>query len=285
MAFLIQIMSAWGDVSLEVVRLAHASSDTYARLAEDFHTTVTRRTQEWMSQLPEHMMFSSVNLERASQAKNVDVFISMHMFYHATLMKLYRHARHQDLRSEILVQYIHRARYHAVETLRVALAFMQYAAEVQSARSGADAPAPKSIPLNPFLGYMVLSAVDLLSAAGLVAELADSISFIRGALAMVQLLGQHWDSSLDLFNVVQRRLNLMIDCLNEQARNQDTVAFAVDGPSLETKVHTGALGPRPPATLNEDVFYGSMPREMLFHLMRPDDFAVSENSIVRLKDP
>lgn len=278
-------MSLWGDVSLEVVRLAHVPSDTYARLAEDFHATVTRRTQEWTSQLPKHLMFSAINLEQASLAKKTDTFISIHMFYHATLMKLYRHARHQSLRPEVLVQYIHRARYHAVETLRVALAIVQHATETRSTQPGADLPARTATPLNPFLGYMALSAVDVLSAAGLVVELADSISFIRGALALVQLLGHHWDSSLDLINAVQGRLNLMIDCGNERARTQDTTAFAVDGPSLETKVHSGALGARAPATLNEDLFYGSMPREMLVRLMRSDDYAVSENSIVWLKDP
>ncbi|KAJ5183003.1 hypothetical protein N7492_000619 [Penicillium capsulatum] len=288
LAFLIQIMSIWGDVSLEVLHLAHAPSESYARLAEEFHTTVTRRTQEWKSQLPDDLVFSAINLERASQAKKTDAFISIHMFYHATLMKLYRNARYQNLQSEVLVQYIHRARYHAVETLRVALAVMQYATETQSARPGMDSTARTTLLLSPFLGYMVLSAVDVLSAAGLLAELADSISFIRGALTMLQLLSHYWGSSMDLVNAVSKRLDSIIACLNERARTPDILAFAVDGPSLEAKVRAGALGPRPPATpatSDEDLFYGAMPRDMLIHSMRPDDFAIPDNSIACVQDP
>ncbi|KAJ5573741.1 uncharacterized protein N7459_008168 [Penicillium hispanicum] len=283
-AFLIQIISIWGDVSLQVFRLAHTPSDAYARLAEELHSIVTLRTDDWINRLPEQLAFSAPNLERASQVKKADAFVSNHMFYHATLMKLYRHVRYSSMRPEVLVQYIHRARYHAVETLRIALAVIQYANEVQPLRTSTDLPAPKMTCLNPFLGYVVLSAVDVLSAAGLIAELPDSIAFIKGALGMVQLLGRHWDSSLALANSIQYRVDLMIACLNDRARTQDKFGFAVDGLSLETKVHAGTSASQPPRTLEEDLFYGSMPREMLLHAMRVDDVPVSEHSIVWLRD-
>lgn len=283
MAFLIQIMSIWSDVSLQVLRLAHTPSENYVQLAEQFHITITRRVQEWITQLPEHLVFSAINMDRAAQTKQTDTFVLIHMFYHATLMKLYRHARYQSLQPEILVQYIHRARYHAVETLRIALAVVQYNTELQSRASVDPSISPVTL-LGPFVGYMALSAVDILSAAGLVTDLADSISFIRGAHTMIQFLGRYWDSSLDLFNAIQRRLNLMIDCVNEQPRAQDRVGFAVDGPSLETKVHAVAIGPHPPAPSDEDLFCGPMPREMLVHFLRGEDLVMAENSVVWLKD-
>jgi hypothetical protein len=283
MAFLIRILSIWGDVSLHILRLSHIPSDGYARLAEEFHINIVRRTEDWSHQLPEELAFSAINMERASQAKKADTFISIHMFYHATLMKLYRHARYQGLRSEVLAQYIHRARYHAVETLRIALAVTQYANDMHSSRSPSETPSLKVILLSPFLGYAVLSAVDVLSAAGLVAELPDCISFIRGAFGMVQLLGRHWDSSLEVTNVIQKRLDLMIDCLNDRIRSQNKLGFAVDGPSLETRIHAGA-SPSHPGSLDEDLFYGSMPREVLLHAMRVDDSVFPESSIVWMKD-
>ncbi|KAJ5649656.1 uncharacterized protein N7484_003379 [Penicillium longicatenatum] len=276
MAFLIQIMSIWGDVSLNVFRLAHAPSEGYAQLAEEFHEIISRRTEDWIKRLPEHMVFSAVNLERAAQVKKADAFLSIHIFYHATLMKLYRHARYSSLRSEILVQYIHRARFHAVEALRIAMAIMPCA--------NADTSGPNVTLLSPLIGYGVLSAVDVLSAAGLIAELPDCIPLIRGALSVMQLFCRHWDSSLDLANTIQRRLALMIECLNDRTRSQDKIGFAVDGSSLETKARTGAPSSQPLSGLDEDLFYGSMPREMLLHAMRIDDIAISENSISWLKD-
>ncbi|KAJ5148871.1 hypothetical protein N7448_000449 [Penicillium atrosanguineum] len=284
MAFLIQILSIWGDVSLHILRLSHIPPEGYVRLAEEFHINIVRRTEDWLRQIPEHLAFSAINMERASQAKKADTFISIHMFYHATLMKLYRHARYQGLRSELLTQYIHRARYHAVETLRIALAVTQYANEMHSAQSPPETPSPKVTLLSPFLGYAVLSAVDVLSAAGLVAELPDCISFIRGALGMIQLLGRHWDSSLEVTNIIQKRLDSMIDCLHDRIRSQDKMGFAVDGPSLETKIHAYTSPSHLPGALEEDLFYGSLPREVLLHSMRTDGTAFSEPSIVWLRD-
>ncbi|KAJ5947629.1 hypothetical protein N7466_000644 [Penicillium verhagenii] len=274
MAFLIQIMSIWGDVHLNVFRLAHAPSDGYAQLAEEFHAIITHRADEWIKQLPEHLVFSPVNLERAAQAKKADAFLSIHLFYHATLMKLYRHARYSSLRSEILVQYIHRARYHAVEALRIATAILPY--------TSTDTTGLDSVLLSPSIGYLVLSAVDVLSSAGLVAEISDCIPLVRGALSLVQLLCRHWDSSSDLVSAIRKRLTLMIDCLNDRARSHDKIGFAVDGPSLEMKVRTASSPPL--GALDEDLFYGSMPREMLLHAMRVDDVSISENNIVWLKD-
>ncbi|KAJ5223682.1 hypothetical protein N7468_008224 [Penicillium chermesinum] len=272
MAFLIQIISIWGDVSLNVFRLAHTPSDGYARSAEEFHMMITRRTDDWFKGLPDHLLFSAFNLERASLANKADAFVSIHMFHHATLMKLYRHARYSSLRPDVLIQYVHRARYHAVETLRIAMAVMQYTNE-----------GPRTALLSPFLGYVILSAVDVLSTAGLVNELPDCISLIRSAFGVIQLMSRYWGSSLDLANAVQKRLASMIDCLNDRARIQDKVGFAVDGPSLEMKVRTNA-SPSYSGPVDEDMFNGSMHKGMLVRAMRAEDVMVPESSIVILRD-
>ncbi|KAJ5775196.1 uncharacterized protein N7511_000207 [Penicillium nucicola] len=279
MAFLIELMAIWGDVSLHVIRLPHMPPEAYGRLAEEFHTTIVHKTNTRMTRLPEHLQFSSVNLEQSIRARKADTFISIHLFYHATLMKLYRHARYQSLRAEILTQYIHRARYHAVEILRIAPTFDQFAKEIMSARSSTDVALPQMTLLNPFLGYVILSAVDVLSAAGLASQLQECISYIRGALITVQELSRYWDSSLQLVSALQRRLGVMIDCLNERS------GFALDGPSLETKVHAGALPSHPPGSLSEDLFTGSMPRAVLLNALRVDDSLLSESSIAWIKDP
>ena len=283
-AFLIEIMSIWGDVNLHVFRLAHTPSETYAQIAEELHSTMTHKIDDWLKKLPNHLTFSAPNLEQTSKTKKADAFVSIHMFYHATLMKLYRNVRFSSMRSEVLAQYIHRARYHAVEILRIALAVFRHANEGQIAGTNADNPALGVACLNPFLGYVVLSAIDVLSAAGLIAELQDCITFVRGALGMVQILGRHWDSSLEHISAIQRRLNLMVDCARNRSQIQDKTGFAVDGPSLESRVHTGTLNSNPTALLEEDLFYGSMPREMLLHSMRVDDVTITTQRVAWLRD-
>ncbi|KAJ5099690.1 hypothetical protein N7532_006691 [Penicillium argentinense] len=281
MAYLVQILSIWGDVSHHIFRLSHTPSDSYARLAEDFHTNIIHQTDDWLKRLPEYLVYTAGNLERASQAKKLDNFISIHMFYHATLTKLYRNVRYQSLRPEMLAEYIHRARYHAAETLRIAATVLELANELESMRASPDLPR-RPVLLSPFLGYVILPAVDVLSAAGPVAELPDCISFINGAFGMVQMLGRHWDSSLELASAIHKRLGSMIEYLNDRARTQDKLCFTLDGPALETRIHKGA--PNSSGIFEDDVFYGSTPREILLRAMRVDEKSVSEHNIVCLRD-
>ncbi|KAJ5165477.1 uncharacterized protein N7500_007307 [Penicillium coprophilum] len=283
MAFLIEIMAIWGDISLHITRLPHMPPEAYNRLAEEFHTTIIQKSNQWMTRLPDYLAFSPVNLERSIRQRKADTFVSTHLFYHASLMKLYRHARYQSLRPEILGQYIHRARYHAVEILRISLTFDQYAKEITPSRN-TEASTFLAL-LNPFLGYVILSAVDVLSSAGLASQLNECISYIRGALDTVHELGRYWDGSLQLVTVLHRRLVLMINCLNERSVFADKLGFALDGPPLETKVHAGALHSHPPAAMGEDLFTGLMPREVLLNALRLDETLISERGIAWIRDP
>ncbi|KAI2733946.1 transcriptional regulator family: Fungal Specific TF [Penicillium roqueforti] len=285
MAFLIEIMAIWGDISLHITRLPHIPLEAYNRLAEEFNTTIVQKSNQWMTRLPEYLAFSPTNLERSIHQKNADTFISTHLFYHVSLMKLYRHARYQSLQPEILSQYIHRARYHAVEILRISLTFDQCAKKLTPSRNNTETSISKLTPLNPFLGYVILSAVDVLSSAGLSSQLHECIYYIRGALDAVHELGRYWDSSLQLVTVLHRRLSLMMTCLNERSVFTEKQGFALDGPPLETKVHAGALHSHPPSTTGDDLFTGSMPREMILNALRLDETLISESRIAWIRDP
>ncbi|OQE82235.1 hypothetical protein PENNAL_c0037G11350 [Penicillium nalgiovense] len=285
MAFLIEIMAIWGDISLHITRLPHIPPEAYNRLTEEFHTTIVQKTNQWMTQLPDYLAFSPINLERSIRQSKADTFISTHLFYHASLMKLYRHARYQSLRPEILGQYIHRARYHAVEILRISLTFDQYAKKIIPSRHNTETSISQFTLLNPFLGYVILSAADVLSSAGLASQLLECISYIRGALDTVHEVGRYWDSSMQIANVLHRRLGLMMNCLNERSVFAEKQGFALDGPPLETKVHAGALHSHPPATVGEDLFTGSMPREVLLNALRLDETLISEGGIAWIRDP
>ncbi|KAJ5343985.1 hypothetical protein MYU51_002037 [Penicillium brevicompactum] len=285
MAFLIEIMAIWGDVSLHATRLPHIPPEAYNRLSEDFHNTIFQKANQWTNRLPDYLTFSSINMERNIRQRKADTFISIHLFYHASLMKLYRNARYQNLRPEVLVQYIHRARYHAVEIIRIALAFDQYSKEFKSSRLATESSSPQLTLLNPFLGYLILSAVDVLAAAGLASQLQECISYTRSALETVQELSRYWDSSLQLVAVLQKRLGLMIDCLNERSVIEEKQGFALEGPSLETKAHNGALHSHPPSSPGEDLFTGSMPKEVLLNALRVDETLISTSNIAWIRDP
>ncbi|KAJ5562952.1 hypothetical protein N7461_001713 [Penicillium sp. DV-2018c] len=286
MAFLIEILAIWGDISLHITRLPHIPSEAYNRITEEFQTSIVQKATQWTTQLPDYLSFSPETLEQSIRQRKADTFISTHLIYHASLMKLYRHARYQTLRPDLLSRFIHRARYHAVEILRISLAFTQYTKDLTSHRQSAEQPLQTPL-LNPFLGYIILSAVDVLSSAGPASQLPEYIAYIRGALDTVGELGRYWDSSLQLVAALHRRLGLMVTCLNEPGLFTKKQGFALEGPPLETKVHLGAVNSLSPSYvgLGEDLFTGSMPREVLLNALRVDDTLISEGGIVWIRDP
>lgn len=66
------------------------------------------------------------------------------------------------MHSDVPAQYISRVRYHVVEILRTAVALMQHVSG-QPSQPNMEVPTPKVTLLSPFLGYVILSAVDVLS--------------------------------------------------------------------------------------------------------------------------
>ncbi|KAL4886227.1 hypothetical protein BJY04DRAFT_229347 [Aspergillus karnatakaensis] len=261
MALLIDVISIWGDISDHVFRLTLIPAESYNKLFEGFYNTMVRRSDQWLSRLPTHLTFTAVNLDRSMQGKKVDPFISIHLLYHAALLKLNRYNRSQLLQPGSAKQYVHAARNHAAEILRTALALIRYVSEYDTSQLATDPATPKGSLLNPFLGYVILSAVDVLSAGGLVIDLPECIDLIRGGLEVVRELSYYWGSTKPLVSLIELRLDAMIEA--NAHLSEGKVAFFLDGPSLDAQVQNGVQ--RQDLSHNEDLMYGGLSKEQLFN--------------------
>lgn len=282
MAILIDILSLWGDVSDHVFRLSLIPAEAYSRLFEEFHSTTVRRSEEWSARLPEHLTFTAINMERSIRAKKADAFISIHLLYHATLMKLNRHARYQNLPDSMVDRYIHTTRSHAVEVLRICLALLRYASEYESSRMVMDTTPQRGTILNPFMGYVILSAVDVLSAGGLMVEISECMNLIRGGLAAVRELSRFWDGSIPLVGVIESRLESMAACLHRPLETEGKVVFLTSSPSLDSQVRTSVQKQDIPGI--EDLMYGGLPRERLFRALDVGNVSYSEELVLWISD-
>ncbi|KAL2846141.1 hypothetical protein BJY01DRAFT_263413 [Aspergillus pseudoustus] len=262
MALLIDVISLWGDVSDHVFRLSLIPAESYNGLFEEFYTTIVRRSDQWLSRLPNHLSFTAVNLERSIRGRKVDPFISIHLLYHATLLKLNRYARAQLLRPGMAKQYVHTARNHAAEILRTALALVRYASEYEVSPMTTDPVSPKGTLLNPYLGYIILSAVDVLSAGGQTLDLPECINLIRGGLEVVRELSCFWGSTKPLVSLIEARLDAMAETQHQMAA-EGKLAFFLDAPSLDSQIHNSVQKQQDSST-NEDLLYGGLPRDQLF---------------------
>ncbi|KAL2811358.1 hypothetical protein BJX63DRAFT_422465 [Aspergillus granulosus] len=280
MALLIDVISIWGDVSDHVFRLSLIPAESYNGLFEEFYGTIVRRSDQWLSRLPNHLTFTAVNLERSIRGRKVDPFISIHLLYHATLLKLNRYARAQLLRSGMAKQYVHTARNHAAEILRTALALVRYASEYGVSSMTTDPPSPKGTLLNPYLGYIILSAVDVLSAGGQMVDLSECISLIRGGLEVVRELSCFWGSTKPLVSLIEARLDAMT-ATHQQMASEGKLAFFIDEPSLDSQIHNGVQ--KQDSSTNEDLLYGGLPREQLFDAFGLVDVPYSLETIARIR--
>ncbi|KAL4771815.1 hypothetical protein BDW60DRAFT_223274 [Aspergillus nidulans var. acristatus] len=283
LALLIDVISIWGDVSDHVFRLSLIPADSYNELFEDFYTAIVRRSDQWLSRLPNHLTFTAANLERSIQARNIDHFISIHLLYHAALLKLNRYARAQLLRPGMAKQYVHTARNHAAEILRTALALERYASDHNVSPMTAD-PSPRAgtLLLDPFLGYIIVSAVDVLSAGGLVIDLPECINLIRGGLDVVRDLNSFWNSTKPLVSATESRLEALIEAHHSISTSRTThegrVVFLFDGPSLDSQIQNGVQ--KQDSSVNEDLLYGYLPREQLFLAFGVVDVSYSLRNVV-----
>lgn len=298
MSFLIEIMSLWSDVSDQTFRLSLSPAETYSSGFEEFYATVIQRSDEWAMKLPNDLTITAANLERSIHAKKANTFISNHLFYHATLLKLNRCARHQDLRAFTVDQCIRRARHHTVEILRICLALMQYMWEweYESTRltrttTATNPISPRArLALNPFLGYLVLSAVDVLSAAGPMSDLAECIHLIRAGLDVVRELAHLWDGALLLVSLIETRMDALVAALNSYQPDTSAtkLGFVVDssgpgGISLDSQIrgHTLPLG-----SIDQDLIYGRfLSRErVLVAVLGVDDASLSRDGILWIRE-
>ena len=293
MSFLIEITSLWSDVSDQTFRLSLSPAETYSSSFEEFYATVIQRSDEWAMKLPNELTITAANLERSIHAKKANEFISTHLFYHATLLKLNRCARQQDLRAFTVDQCIRRARHHSVEILRICLALIQYMWEYESTRLTSTTTEPISsrirLALNPFLGYLVLSAVDVLSAAGPMSDLAESIHLIRAGLDVVRELAHLWDGALPLVSLIETRMDALVAALHSYRPDSATkLGFVVDssspgGTSLDSQIRAHSL---PLGSVDQDLIHGRfLSRErVLVAVLGVDDASLSRDNMLWIQE-
>jgi len=283
MAFLVEIVSLWSDVSHHVFRSPHISAKTYRKIFEDFYETIVKRSEEWITNLPSHFSYSMANMERSIRAGSADAFISIHMLYHVMLMKLNRHARHEHLPADMVERNIRRARHHAIEILRISVALTQFNHEHGQVRPYNESSSPRSIFSTPLATYVILSATDVLSAAGFIADISECISLINGGLDLVEDLCQFWDSARTQLRLMRMRVEAISLALKDQTRLDGKLGFAIEGSALDSRVRLGFLQHEHAGPVNGDLVYG-LSRERYINALGLGECSISKENILWIKE-
>ena len=117
MAYLVQIIAIWDDVSAYMYRSEQWSRETYIADYGNLHRSIYARFASWHSNLTTCFLSNPVNIAESLKGGDVGTFISMHSLYHTSLMMLNRRIRHAELPRDGITRNIHEAVSHAQRLL------------------------------------------------------------------------------------------------------------------------------------------------------------------------
>ncbi|EKD13424.1 uncharacterized protein L3040_002719 [Drepanopeziza brunnea f. sp. 'multigermtubi'] len=204
MAYLINVATIWGDVMASIYRTSqrshHATSQSnFAPVYEN----ATLRLRTWKDSLPACYTFSTENLARAANGGKLGTFITMHTVYHTTAMKLNRYVQQYILSQAQLAHHVAVAKQHAEDLLKI----MDTLA-ICRASSASFGPIDTHTRFSsPFVGYGIISAVDILTAkTAAPAAIPSRLASLRGSQAILAELALFWHSSKNQQALVQQRV-------------------------------------------------------------------------------
>jgi hypothetical protein len=216
MAYLIAVSSAWSDVLQNLYRTKHRVIDREDGAYERFYDEKQRQLQAFIDRLPSHLFPSNTqNIQQSLQGGYAGTFICLHALYHTTLMKLNRHAAYGELREGGLSRNLRAAQFYARELLKVTHTLSELHRERHS-------PELAWIFSTPFQGYSVLSAVDILTSMGSLADMKSDIRLVQSSLEVVQELSRYWASAQKQLQMIVVRLGELMKAL-DTASVEDTV--------------------------------------------------------------
>ena len=207
MAYLINISTIWGDIMENIYRTTQrpvpATSDSAFTA---FYKNASKRLHAWKDSLPNCYQFSPESLNRAAEGGKLGTYITMHAVYYASSMKLNRYMRHSILSASQIAHHVSVAQQHA-ETL---LVIMDTLAARRTLMPSPISPTEQSASAtkfySPFVGYAIISAIDILTAKVSLATVPARLSSFSGAQTIFAEIGLFWASARTQQALVQQRI-------------------------------------------------------------------------------
>ncbi|OJD13348.1 hypothetical protein AJ78_06183 [Emergomyces pasteurianus Ep9510] len=234
MAFLVEVSAIWGDVLEHIYRATYISPANYAARFEEFYDSTVKRTDKWLASLPQYFSYSVENMYLHIQAGKADVFASVHILYHATMMRLNRYVRHQDLPEHVVERNVRRSHRHSIEVLRIAHDLSQHLnGDDDGGSPSSNSHHPQITFSTPLTGNAILSATDVLSACGSICDLSYYLPLINGGLSVISEVTRFWHGSQEQLRVIELRMEQIADAIHSQSRSGGKRGFSVQGRPLD----------------------------------------------------
>ncbi|KAM3074811.1 hypothetical protein ACMFMG_008225 [Clarireedia jacksonii] len=190
LAYLINIMTIWGDVMSSIYRSSQRLQPSNSSKFADYYQSTTGRLLAWRNSLPHCYAFSPENLAKEADSGRLGTFVTMHAVYHTTMMKLNRHVQHAQLNSSQINHHVSAAGQHA----NALLGLMDTLTASRSSNL-LRSPKPTEKFSSPFVGYAIVSAIDILSAHANTASIPSLLKSFCGAQEVLTEIALFWQSA------------------------------------------------------------------------------------------
>lgn len=216
MGLSVQVSSIWSDVLANIFRSSHASDHNYVKDSECFYDLSTRKLSHWRETLPQQLVCDDEGLKTSILEGNVGALTSVHAIYHAANLKLNRHVRHALLPTSSIARNVKTAIAHASQLLQLIRSISSILQEIETTYSGRKGSQPPGCCAfsSPFVGYAILTAVDVLSASGELDSFADKVTLMEGSLIAFDQLNSFWSSAQAQSRAIRRRIEQLMEAVN-----------------------------------------------------------------------
>ena len=235
MAYLINVSTIWGDVMANIYRTSQRSEPSNNATFKLFYDQSQLRLHQWKDSLPQCYQFSAENMKSALDSGILGIYMTMHTVYHTASMKLNRYIQRSILTAAQLHHHVTIAKLHAEDVLSMMDVFVgcrsiNSPANVNKTLSG-------QVKLSSsFLGYAIVSAVDILTANFKLATIPSVLASFRGSKTVLAELATFWQSARDQQALVLQRIEDLAGLTAEPASalgfksiNQSAARDTADG--------------------------------------------------------
>lgn len=202
-AYMINILSIWGDVRDYNYRASKSPNVAVTEPFSAFYATTIARLEGWRASLLPSSENTIENLDAAVIDGTVGSFVSLHSLYHVSYTNLHRYGQFDPVTAPTLKSSLQTTYEHANAVFDLA----QNMTTRSSRLPGCPAAATKFS--SPYFGFIIVNAIDILSAKGRLADVPAFHARVDGASKVVDELANFWHSARLQQDQVKARLDAL----------------------------------------------------------------------------
>ncbi|ETI24343.1 hypothetical protein G647_03712 [Cladophialophora carrionii CBS 160.54] len=257
LGYLVEVATIFKEVMRRISKNKPEASEGDRLSMEAFQKDALRRLDAWDPWMRKHLHQVRDGREPVN---------GLHILYHYTAMLLHRHMRYSEASKVQIVENVRGAFKHA--------RLMMVMVQELSNHEEKETPSFRFATLSPFSGYAITAALDVITAAGTMADLMDQksriMSLLSSGIEALEGLADFWESARRQREMIKKRFGVLLVATNKACDFNGAFYF---GESMQS-----------PFDLDQDIVYG-LPRPQYLEALGWDDRIHRDEDFHQLDKP